>query len=624
MKRLSATLTGIIFLFVSGCYPILGVEGKDYRRLILIPDVDKNSDVLLSDLLMTGIAQAAPIAITVELFKEYLDEKKTTLENININPTYLKAAQNIGNQIRSSTKQVVEKFEAPFIHKRLILYQFLFLENDWYLFDIPGTSLLLLVPKKYLNQITGSNQLGNPQQAGEKLGFFLDGKQIALPKQNITESNQLKPFEDEFLAITQQKPKAFKSEHLKKLLRPSPVTNDAYAYSWNIFATGHGTAPEPIIMGMNSEEFEQMLIILNSYVHTNFFYYVTCYGGSEESLGKPYLKFKGIKDLNYIVASGATTDAPVLASWFSLPNATYIIENGILIPKPMINYNEFFNLLEQQGTFEKALKAITPPLAKSIPLVRFPGTEVFSASKLDNSVAIINKVNNFAALVDNKEFTIQDKIALIVYPQVVSAPINLNNDKPIEVIFMDPSSSPFLGNLKVKNINNLFYSGIHTQTSSFHNIKYIYIDKLIFPSKFTSNEKGIKENSVGIKLEDKKKGSGSTDITNLFAKNGDIVFNSVVIQLGDPLYGGSFLGAARPEIYIRLPAPKRIDDRYFKGSYITPNFTLNELFDENAYEFRDIQMLEQKVSAFKLTRQDQEQKAAAIRSSGFLKRAIKQ
>ena len=77
-----------------------------------------------------------------------------------------------------------------------------------------------LFPKKYLNQITGSNQLGNPQQAGEKLGFFLDGKQIALPKQNITESNQLKPFEDEFLAITQQKPKAFKSEHLKKLLRP--------------------------------------------------------------------------------------------------------------------------------------------------------------------------------------------------------------------------------------------------------------------------------------------------------------------------------------------------------------------------------------------------------------------
>ena len=169
------------------------------------------------------------------------------------------------------------------------------------------------------------------------------------------------------------------------------------------------------------------------------------------------IKFKGIKDLNYIVASGATTDAPVLASWFSLPNATYIIENGILIPKPMINYNEFFNLLEQQGTFEKALKAITPLLAKSIPLVRFPGTEVFSASKLDNSVAIINKVNNFAAIVDNKEFTIQDKIALIVYPQVVSAPIYLNNDKPIEVIFMDPSSSPFLGNLKVKNINNLFY-----------------------------------------------------------------------------------------------------------------------------------------------------------------------
>lgn len=591
-------------------------QNTNYRRLILISDVDKNSDAMLSNLLMAGVSQSAPIVLTADLFNQFINKKISALDSVNTHPIFPKEAKNIESIANAPTKAALEQFQPPFLPKLLILYQFLFLDNDWYFFDIPGTSLLLLIPKKYLNKLTGSSQLENPRKVEETLGFFLDGTQIPLPNQNITQSDQLKAFEGKFLGFVQQKPKEFKAAHLKKLLKPTPFTKDGYTYCWNIFATGHGTAPEPIIIGLDSYEFEQTLGILNSYVHTNLFYYVTCYGGSEASLGKPYLKFKGFKDLNYIVASGATTDAPVFNAWLNPANKTYIVENAILVPEPMINFNEFFNLLEQQGTFEKALKAITAPLAKNIPLVRFPGTEVFSASKIDNSVAIITNVNNLAALIDNKEFNVQDKIALIVYPRVVPMNINFNNEKPIELIFMDPSSAHYFGYLKVKNINSLFYSGIHTKTASFHNVKYIYIDKLIFPSLFTSDNNEKKD--INIKLEGAKQYDEKTDITNLFIKNNSIIFNNVIIQFGDPY--GFLLMATRPAIYLKLPGAKAFEDRYFKGSYITPNFIFKELSDEDRDELRDIRMIEERAKNFKLAKQEKEERARTIRESGFLKR----
>jgi hypothetical protein len=195
--------------------------------------------------------------------------------------------------------------------------------------------------------------------------------------------------------------------------------------------------------------------------------------------------------------------------------------------------------------------------------------------------------------------------------------MNFNNNKPIEMIFMHPSSEHYFAQFKVKNINNFFSTGIHTSTSYFHNAKSIYIDKLLFPSHFTDDDK--KETTITIKLEDNDKAYVYSDITNLFAKNGEIVLPHVIIKFGGPA-SQTMLGAALPEIYIKLPGATILDDRFFKGYFSSHHFNFKELSEDDRQNQPVIAMIEKKRFFFKTQKQELEKNAETIRKSGFLQR----
>ena len=451
---------GIIGLFLFVCttiHSMVPAQSKQkYRRLFMITDRD-STDVGadLNDLMLSAFSQSAPIVITVSLLEQLILAKKNNFTTISSHPHYKSMVSDLGPILQDPhDKSLYKKIKSYKIGiKPLVLYQFFFLNKDWILFDIPNTSLLLFIPKKYLNSIAGISAITNTKDAGEKLGLFLQGMPIMLPSE-LSTLDHLASFEKSIDPYIKNKPKTFEPEHLAKLLQPTPIKDDTYEYSWNFCFQGHGNPETRFIMGIPDSAFEQVLALLNSHVRTNLLYYVTCYGGEMLHITAPYVKFKGIKDLHYIVVNGSTTDATVGGELFP-PDAPLGIYKEIFMPLPALDYEEFFTLLDQE-MLEKALKTITRPFSKNIPLIRFPGTEWFAASALDN-VFVLSNVKNLAALIDSKEFKIKDKIALLIYPQTVVAPIHLDNEKPIEMIFMEPSSTHYLAQVTLKNFNNFFF-----------------------------------------------------------------------------------------------------------------------------------------------------------------------
>jgi len=173
--------------------------------------------------------------------------------------------------------------------------------------------------------------------------------------------------------------------------------------SWTIYLTGHGnhidkTHNTELLAGMTIEQFQQLLIFLNTQLRTNIFVYSSCYS-SGMHLIEPYKKSGKDLLLNYPVIATCLTDAPVyvfgLPAGLKLPpyDATFYLEPSDISADGlqwyvMQKFNDFCKYSVGRKNIKKVAQSVmvyqectssSCDLAKieNIPLVRKPNQSFF-------------------------------------------------------------------------------------------------------------------------------------------------------------------------------------------------------------------------------------------------------
>lgn len=585
---------------------------KDYRRIIMIIDNDQkvssSAEALMQTFTMAFIEETAPILINHLLFQELVQFKNRLLTEILRHPEAKKYIEQFNTLLikqneYSDIHNEVTKLPLASIRDEYFIYHQIAPTGDkWQLFDIPNTPYLLLIPKRYISWIIQKPFIGASDNYDNYFGFNITKMSpLELPtdladKDLISKLNQI-------ASQLTTKPTKFSIDNLHQLFTVTPYTKDkGYNYSWNIWQIGHGLIPEQQIAGMPLAKFSDQLSFLNTVINTNFFYYVTCFGGHFEHLTQPFKSFKGLKELSFPVASGSTTDLAVTATWLHIFRMKpYRRINGYVVPALSIHFNDFFNSLESQQPFEKALPFVSAPMAKNIPLIRFPGTDWFAWTDLNKKVVAITKTNLAAHLIDQKDYHIAPpKEAVLIYPEIIPTKIYLKNNTPgpLEIILMANFNSRYLKKIEVENLVNLLTNLTDT---AYEFPKFIYSQNLIFPARMPVKKFGKTTNEL-IKIM-----IDNNDVTHNFLQNQKIILSNVIL-----LIEAKKTGLIEGKIGIKFIL--NYNNTYYHGYYDAREIKLTPLDDHDL-----IATVQTTFKTFETKSKELEEHVDKIRKSSFLK-----
>ena len=507
---------------------------------------------ILGKMLTWGLIQeAAPILITRKLFVNYLGKLIDVYDDFPqldaaIGPYKLamKTAgfwQNFG---------LVASFEAkikrlPTKNKNDPFYSYVYAQvplnsEHWYLFDYPGTEYVLLVPRIFEKKLKKSKH-----DLLRNLGFN-PGEHIILPQaQKPSErlnsevkriQDRLKDLDKRFRApiieeYREQKARGLLNAPVKKVTKDeffherelqeflkifrkasdAPFTLEEAAGSaaaagssssitvpWNIYLIGHGKTN---IAGLSSHDFTRLLYFFNRYVPTNFLLYVTCYGGKYEHLTDPYRRLKNPNyPLHYIIGSVGTADTPVNVvfykdePWLSIQKE----DQEIFSPPMPVDFNNYFELLEKHKPFDDVLRTVASPsnFRYGYPVIRFPGTNWFSAVDIDHKILILTRVKSLASLVEKKEIEIKNKEAVLLYESFVGAPVAIKKSPQdlynnARMIIMSPPdyknvSRQYFAQITLEqNLQEFLFHNLSPRNQKFSTRREFYIKKMILKQPMT-------------------------------------------------------------------------------------------------------------------------------------------
>lgn len=177
-----------------------------------------------------------------------------------------------------------------------------FKPNEWVMYK--NKTLLLFIPKEYLN-VKG---LKNVSDAGFNLrgweNFEVQSDTISGSElYTMIESDQ----ENEDYATFQNLSKQSTAIICKTL--------DKGKYGWKIYAVGHGAPDAHQVCGLDLADFRSLLETLHKDIHTDFFIYQTCFGGSKNQLREIYkINQNSFKKFNYPIISGSLTNSVSFAT----------------------------------------------------------------------------------------------------------------------------------------------------------------------------------------------------------------------------------------------------------------------------------------------------------------------
>jgi hypothetical protein len=189
-------------------------------------------------------------------------------------------------------------------------------------------------------------------------------------------------------------PREINISKIKDMFISGPKVKGQNFASWNIYLRGHGSFANRNknlhrIVGLLFSDMIDLLDFFNDQVDTNCLYYSTCFGGGRNAdlINKHFLGRK--QDTNYIIVSGASTDA-------------YTHSSNIKPPQIKDYFTDLHKIFSGKITnvesLKQALKKISPLIQgdpedfndiSSIPIVRIPGMHSFSAVKIANNIKII-------------------------------------------------------------------------------------------------------------------------------------------------------------------------------------------------------------------------------------------
>lgn len=470
------------------------------RRLIMLMDPQNTEGIdpskhgfLTAKLEMALLQESAPILVTKKLAAQIISLKIRALDQTfgaGRLPGEVEDTQILLNEYKKilSAESKPANIDEELARRNVrttdsniaTWYQVPLFSQSYYLFDCQNTNLILFIPKKYVVAVLGRENLNQSADEREQLGFVFGRlKEIALPSYQglILDSEQKIQLAQAYkvvLSNIEAKPDIFTYQDITNLF----VRNSG---AWNIYWSGHGLKErrdkngvikqKTQIAGLLIDDFKPILSFCNSEIQTFFLYYTTCFGGRDH-LDFPYKDF-GTK-MKYIIAVGAVSDSEVSEIYqiAALGGSSLILKNGKIITKPTVDYVSFFAALENRDSFDlrNVLKNVTnfSVDVRSLPHIRFPGTEYFSVTDIDTSVLIVTKVKNYQKTVDGLIFDGSNKKAIVIVPSVMTVPLRVRHEearggqmfKPIEFVFLAPDKKHFLSEIQIDNLNQFVRSDL--------------------------------------------------------------------------------------------------------------------------------------------------------------------
>lgn len=269
---------------------------------------------------------------------------------------------------------------------------------------------------------------------------------------------------------------------------------DEGAKLWNLMLSGHGLAPlgsdfstkvggeiavmTALIAGISVSQYKDLIKFFTEKIRVNFLYYWTCFGGDYNLLLAyiPTLIYKegrevlrSSKQPNFTIVSGAVSSQSVMgrlgvnleacSRGYTAMEKKRILANAG--EKTVLNYCTFFNLLHTYALRaeraviynDQELQAILKPVTSrstlpgdpygitSLPQVMFPGTEMFRAVALDDSIVVLSDVlAKVRTLEGNKPLRLDNKQALLIYPRLIPFELDIKTgvNQALSIVSMQP------------------------------------------------------------------------------------------------------------------------------------------------------------------------------------------
>ncbi len=442
-------------------------------KVIFDEDDDLPLSAMAQDLIMHSFEKKYPILVDKKNLELILKGRKNAINSLN---SPFKISSRV---LMESLKKIIEKGNIPLENNKNRIYitehvpevrsnlsvaiylQTNFFSEDWICFDCVDTKHILLVPRDYLKEKFNSNTIKkiDDNTFGLRISKF---KNIQLPSKSQLEDKYdpgIDLYDSVIEYLEKKTQKDYEGSNWSKIFTSIPFDKKTYeyAYKWIFYLDGHGffgdEEDEPLLAGMDGENFHKMLHFFNTNLRVKFLYFVSCFA-SEETLKFAYKPFTGLKKLHFPVASGATTENVVSVHWLKKLDNIFIIQNDKLIPKPPVSLSKFFTEVEQNKPIETFLNHITDTSfkANNIPLIKIGDIQA-QIVNIKNKIVNINDIKITASIIDQKPIDIKkEKSAVIFNSDLIPIRINLHNSTEKELLFM---KSPFIKELHIENLEIL-------------------------------------------------------------------------------------------------------------------------------------------------------------------------
>lgn len=383
--------------------------------------------------------------------------------------------------------------ETRFWLESYLLLSYEFVLDQWNMYKHPQANLFLLIPKNYQKKQEDafgsydslSSHLKTKYTKSELATGFAFKEQRFIPIHNLIDLKiDLKPcnsmacqiksslvYAGAYYFLTGKYPlKRASSEQLMQCFVSDP---QGQIGKWNILLGGHGFfasknyknhyqrdivklsrvlgLERDTIAGLSVPQFYSLLTLLNKDIKTNTFYYQTCYGGDYHL--DMIIRYAALRDdkiqqmediekqpegFNYGIISGALTDQETEGSF-----ALYYDL------KLSVNYEKYFASVSVPiekltiDDLKKGCQEIAPRLrpVSDVPLILYPGQKEFKVIDITDNLGIITKQD---LLKSDLKFKYEK--ALLIYPSVISVPIEIEGSYSFPFISMQPSERVVLFN----------------------------------------------------------------------------------------------------------------------------------------------------------------------------------
>jgi hypothetical protein len=285
----------------------------------------------------------------------------------------------------------------------------------------------------------------------------------ALKRLDILPSNENYNYS---LLIEQLKPHAEKKQEksakeiahdLKQIFATIPIQSKRKARSfaiqrketwqtpiWDIYLSGHGDPqPDPIIANLTPRELQEFLTFFNNHIRVGVLIVASCYAGGnlpEIQFKQDFNNDKILTPLNFIIIVNSVGDIP-----------THGLQRSLLLMTNKFFFAKIFEITQNLGNdVQHSLQYLLSVLGEynkvpedihaqaNIPQIILPGGIEIQSLTINDAVMVLGKVKAHVAELENKPILVLPKklnkepafdreLNLLVYPQIIKAPLILRS-----------------------------------------------------------------------------------------------------------------------------------------------------------------------------------------------------